>query len=108
MAYRNRARMTYSSTGTGTLSLNAAVAQWQTFAASGIVNGEAVTYLITEGTAWEIGNGVYSSAGPTLTRVLTESSTGSLLSLLGGGDVAIIADANTFRGIEGDRWYFGS
>ena len=83
--YGNRARMTTSTTGTGTVTLSSATSGHQTFAASGINDGSTVSYVIEEGAAWEIGTGTFAVSTNTLTRTLIESSTGSLLNL-GGPD----------------------
>ena len=87
----NRARVTTATTGTGTITLGAAVSGYQTFAAAGAQNSDVVFYAIEDGLAWEIGTGTYSSAGPTLTRTLLQSSTGSLLNLSGSAQVFISA-----------------
>lgn len=96
----NRARMTTSTTGTGTITLGSATSGFQTFAAAGVVNGDVVRYVIEDGTAWEIGSGTYTSAGTTLSRTLLESSTGSLLSLSGSATVYITATAEDFETID--------
>lgn len=97
MRYGNRAGMETTTTGTGTITLGAAVSKHQTFATAGVVNADSVPYFIEDGNAWEIGIGVYSSTGPTLTRVLVESSTGSLLNLSGAAQVYIDAQASFFN-----------
>lgn len=98
----NRGGETTTTVGTGTITLGGAIAagtslfacSYQTFANGGISNGETVAYLILDSNgAWEYGTGVYTSAGTTLTRVLGQSSTGSLLSLTGNAQVFITARA---------------
>src|SRR5579871_3477858 len=89
----NRARMTTTTVGTGTLTLVAAVSPFQTFANAGINDGDEIAYVIEDGAAWEIGRGIYTASGPTLTRDLRSSSSGSLISLSGAAQVFIDATA---------------
>jgi len=91
----NRAKMTTATTGTGTITLGAAEAGYQSFADAGVVNSDVVRYVIEDGTAWEIGTGTYSAG--TLTRVLGESSTGSLLNLTGSAVVYVSTTDADFR-----------
>jgi hypothetical protein len=85
----NRAYMTTATTGTGTITLGSAMAGYQSFDAAGIANGNTVSFTIIDGLAWEVSTGVYIATGTMLTRVLEESSTGSLLVLTGSAQVFI-------------------
>lgn len=114
----NRAGVACATSGTGTLTLGAALAAgvvinscgFQTFATAGAANTDVVSYLILDANgAWEYGTGTYTSAGTTLTRTLGGSSTGSLLSLSGSSqvfitarreDIAKIAEDNTFTAAQ--------
>lgn len=68
--FQNQARMTISSSGTGTFTLSAAVAPFNSFAAVGIKDGQTIAYSAIDGTAGsEKGWGVYNSSTTiTLTR----------------------------------------
>ena len=74
----NRAKMTISSTGTGNITLAAAVANFQTFAQAGASDGDVVRYAIEDnnGAAWEIGTAVMSSSATVMARTVTQSSSG--------------------------------
>lgn len=101
MAQGNRVYVSTATVGTGTLTLGAVVsAQFCTFAEAGIANGATVrSYIIEEGSDFEIGYGVYNSAGPTLTRAAVRlSRIGGIagtakMTLLGNATVRVLAAA---------------
>ena len=88
----NRAKMSTSTTGTGTITLGSALSGYQTFAQAGITNGQTIRYAIEDGTAFEIGSGTYTSSGTTLTRSVTESSNSdNAITLSGNAEVFVTA-----------------
>lgn len=65
-------RFTTATTGTGTITVGAAVAPFATPAAAGVPDGTQIEYSINDGLNSEKGFGVTGSSGTTLTRnVLT-------------------------------------
>ena len=87
----NRAKMTTSTTGTGTITLGSAVAGFQTFTAAGVANGDTVRYCIEDGTSsFELGSGVFTASGTTLTRVVSESSNSNNAINLSGDAIVFI------------------
>ncbi len=73
--FLNQARMTISSSGTGTFTLLAAVAPFDTFASAGAIDGQILKYGAIDGTSGsEKGWGLYSASGPTLTRNVLASN----------------------------------
>ena len=86
----NRAKMSTSTTGTGTISLGSATTGFQTFDNAGITNGQSVQYAIDDGSNFEIGAGTYTSSGTTLSRGATESSNSNNAINLSGTAVVYI------------------
>lgn len=103
----NRAKMSTATTGTGTITLGSAVSGYQSFTAAGVANSDVVSYVIEDGTAWELGTGTYTSSGTTLSRTLIQSSTGSLLNLSGSATVFIGALASDMVSNSSNTWWFG-
>jgi hypothetical protein len=86
----NLARVTTATTGTGTITLGAAVSGYLTFAQAGVANGETVAYGIKDGANSEVGTGVYTSSGTTLARTVTKSTNSdAAINLSGTAEVFI-------------------
>ena len=86
----NRAKMTTATTGTGTITLGSAVDGYQTFADAGVTDADVVSYVIEDGTSWEIGAGTYTASGTTLSRTVTESSNADAALNLSGDAVVFV------------------
>ncbi|MCA3696246.1 hypothetical protein [Aquidulcibacter sp.] len=93
----NLRAVTIASTGTGTLTLGAAVAPFKALsAAPAVPTGAFLSYRIDHGSDWELSEGIYNSAAGTITRNLVESSTGSLINITGSATVALVPHARDF------------
>jgi hypothetical protein len=100
--YANRVKVATATSGTGTLSLGAAAAGYQSFSDGGVANGDTVRYLIVDGDEWEIGTGTFATAGPTLARSVEESSqSNNLINLTGvGAFVMAIASKDDLGAVD--------
>ena len=97
----NRAKMTTSTTGAGTVSLGSASVGFQSFADAGVSDGDVVQYVIEEGSNFEIGTGTYTASGTTLTRTPSESSNSNNAITLGGvATVSVTAIHSDFNVLQ--------
>lgn len=97
----NRAKMSTSTTGTGTITLGSAEDGYQSFADAGVSDGDVVRYVIEEGNNWEIGTGTYTASGTTLTRNVIESSNSdSAITLAGAAVVFVSATVEDFTNFQ--------
>ena len=102
MALHNLARVVSATTGTGTLTLGAAVSGFLLFADAGVADGETVTYAIRDGANSEIGRGVYTTSGTTLTRasILESTNGGAAINCSGSQEVFITVSAEDIRLVQ--------
>lgn len=111
--FANRVAVAIATTGTGTLTLGSAIGA--NFLApvdvASLADGDDVTYLLTDGSNYEIGRGELGSSKTTLTRDVVEESLISgtsgttKLTLSGSATLRVIASAadfNDFLRKEGD------
>jgi hypothetical protein len=88
VTFVNRAKMSTATTGTGAITLGSAKDGYQSFTSAGVADGDTVRYVIEDGTEFEIGSGIYTASGTTLSRTVLESSNaGSAITLSGQADV---------------------
>lgn len=104
MAYlANRVKVATATTGTGTVTLGSASSNaFCTFAEAGITDGQTVSYCIEDGLDFELGTGVYTSAGTTMTRAsvrlskISGTAGTSKINLSGNATVRIVAAKEDF------------
>ena len=97
----NRIKMDVSGTpGTGSITLNSAATGYQSFASGGIGNSDVVSYVIEDGSDWEVGTGTYTSAGTSLSRdtIHASSNAGSAISATSAAVVSVIVSAEDLAG----------
>lgn len=85
LVFKDRVRVTSTTTGTGTFTLGSAVSGFQDFSVIG--NGNTTYYSITDQAGnWEVGIGTYTSSGTTLSRttIIESSNSGSVVDFPAG------------------------
>ena len=87
----NRVKVSTATIGTGVITLGSALTSYLDFISGGVVSTNQVSYLIEDGSNWEIGTGTYTSPA-TLTRsVIKSSNSNAAISLSGSAVVSITA-----------------
>jgi hypothetical protein len=100
MAFRSLTRVKFLTPTVGTtspLSVGAAAQGFLTPAGAGCNDGDVFNYVIEDaGGVWEVGNGTYAAAGPTLNRgaYISSAGWGTLASLSGNAVVYNAVDAS--------------
>jgi hypothetical protein len=81
LVVKDRVRETSTTSGTGTITLAGAVAGFQTFSVIGDGNTTYYTIVDPQTGDWEVGIGIYTASGTTLSRdtVLESSNSGNLV-----------------------------
>jgi hypothetical protein len=90
LALNDRVQQTGTANTTVSFTLTASVTGFQTFAIIG--NGNTTYYTATDASGnWEVGEGTYSTTGPTLTRdtILSSSNSGSAVTFSGSVNVFV-------------------
>lgn len=95
----NLACMFTETTGTGSpVALTVPVTGYLSFDAAGVQDGETYSYGIEDGANSEVGRGVYTASGTTLTRnVLASTNGGSPINLSGTAKVCVTPLAEDFK-----------
>jgi len=90
----DRVQETTTTTGTGAVTLAGAVSNYRTFSSAFGSSPLTVSYLITSGTAWEVGKGTFNgTTGLTRETIRSSSNGGNLITLSGTSNVFCTASA---------------
>jgi hypothetical protein len=104
LVVKDRVKVVTTTTGTGTLTLGAAVPGFQDFSVIG--DGNTTYYAIVDSAAgaWEVGIGTYTSSGTTLSRTtILESSTGGTAVSFAAGDKDVFVTYPAERAVYQDE-----
>ena len=106
LVVKDRVKVTSTTTGTGTLTLGSAAVGFQSFSVIG--DGNTTYYTIVDSVAgtWEVGIGLFTLSGTTLSRdtVLSSSNSGSLVDF-GAGDKDVFVAYPAERAVMGGMGY---
>lgn len=95
----DRVKASTATTGTGTITVGGALTGFRPFTV--IVDGDTVSYVITNGTNWEVGKGVWNNTAGTLSRSpFLSSNSNGLINLVGSSIVAVTVMASDLQAIE--------
>ncbi len=110
MPIYNLRRVSTSTTGTGTITLGSAVTGFKAFTDTPAIPDQTVVqYAIADTSNSEIGQGVYTVSGSTLTRNVTESTnSNNPINLSGVAQVFITPSAGDLTGGVANATWFGA
>lgn len=106
LVLKDRVKVVTTSTGTGTITLGATAAGFQSFAAIGDSNTTYYTIVDQTNNTWEVGIGTYTASGTTLSRdtVLESSNSGNLVNF-GAGTKDVFVTYPAERAVIGGMGY---
>lgn len=83
---KDRVKDTTTTTGTGTVTLTGTAPSGYRSVSAAHTDGATVRYAISAGAEWEVGEGIYTASGTTLSRasVLASSNAGALVNFSAG------------------------
>lgn len=94
-SWANRVAQSATTSGTGTFSLSASAESGGYQAIPAALDGATVQYaaVYSDGNQWEVGSGVYTHSGRTLTRTVEDGSSGAGVAVNFGSAPIVFIDA---------------